>query len=261
MSSILLVALMQVSALGADPGDFDRAYHESLTSGRPLVVLVGAGWCSACQKMSNSILPQVAESGGLNKVVFTYVDFDRQRQLASRLSRGGSIPQLIRFDRTPAGWSNKRLIGARSPREVHDFINAGLRDEGQMSKVSTTDRPRDDSRTSARAQTLRSTPAASKPGTHSSVDATGGRQRKLSSPPVKTAGGLSHWMAFFRKPFPDSKDRHDSTVHEPERSSQVGEQTEAGQLPRSRETAPNGSESGRGGARIADSLSAAASSR
>jgi len=208
MANIILVALVQVSALGADQQDYDQAYHESLTTGRPLLVLVGAGWCPGCQEMNNSVLPQVAKSGGLNKVVFTYVDFDQQRQLASRLSRGGAIPQLIRFDRTPAGWSSKYLIGARSPREVHDFINAGLRDEGQVSKVSTTDRPSDGSRKPGPGQTPRSTPAASKPGTHSSVDATGGRQRELSSSPVETAGGFSYWMAFLRKLLPVSKGNH-----------------------------------------------------
>jgi thiol-disulfide isomerase/thioredoxin len=261
MANLILVALVQVSALGADQQDFDQAYHESLTTGRPLVVLVGAGWCSACQKMNNSVLPQVAESGGLNKVVFTYVDFDRQRQLASRLSRGTSIPQLIRFDRTSAGWSSKHLIGARSPREVYDFINAGLRDEGQVSKVSTTDRPRDDSCKSAPGQTLRSTPAALKSGTHSSVDATGGGQHELSSSPVEKAGGFSHWMAFFKKLSLASRNRHDGTVHKLNQSRQAREDREAGQSPEPKEAGRDGSASGGVGADIAGALSTLVSGR
>ena len=148
MTNITLVALLQVSVLGADQQDFDQAYHLSLTSGRPLLVLVGAVWCPACQKMRNSILPQVERAGGLKSVVFTYVDFDQQRQLASRLSRGKPIPQLIRFDQTQAGRNSRRLIGARSPSEVHHFINAGLIDEGNASKVSATDWPRNNFRRS-----------------------------------------------------------------------------------------------------------------
>jgi len=261
MANIILVALVQVSALAADQQDFDQAYHESLTTGRPLIVLVGAGWCSACQKMNNSILPQVAKSGGLNKVVFTYVDFDRQRQLASRLSRGGSIPQLIRFDRTSAGWTSRHLIGARSPREVHDFINAGLRDEGQVGRVSTTDRPRDDSRKSAPGQTLRSTPAVSKSGTHSSVDATEGLQREPSPSPVGKASGLSHWMAFFEKLSPASRNRRNSTVHELDRLRQAREDREADQSPDAREAGRNGPPSGDVGPDIAESLSTLVSGR
>ncbi|NLF08640.1 MAG: thioredoxin family protein [Pirellulaceae bacterium] len=130
MTAIILTAMVQVLALGADPQDFDQACRQSLATQRPLVVLVGANWCAACQIMQKSILPEVEKGGGLNRVVFIYVDFDRQRQLASRLTGGGSIPQLIRFDHTQAGWANKRLIGAKSPGEVNSFVNAGLIDEG-----------------------------------------------------------------------------------------------------------------------------------
>lgn len=207
MTNIILAALVQVSALGTDPQDFDQACHQSLTSGRPLVVLIGAGWCPGCQKMKTSILPQVAGIGGLKRVVFTYVDFDQQRQLASRLSRGKSIPQLIRFDHTPAGWKSRHLIGARSPREVYDFVNAGLLDQDKVNKVSATDRPTNHSRKSASGESVGSTPAASTSGASASVDATGGRQREAASSPVEQAGGFSHWIVFFKQFFPESGNR------------------------------------------------------
>jgi len=261
MANIILVTLVQVSVLGADQPDFDQAYHQSVQTGRPLVVLIGAAWCPACQKMKNSILPRVVASGGLSRVVFSYVDFDQQRQLASRLSRGGSIPQLIRFDRTQAGWSSKRLIGARSPREVHDFINAGLRDEGRVSKVSTTDRPRDDSRKSAPWQTLRSTPAASNSGAHSSVDAAWGRQRERSSSPVGRAGGFSHWMAFFKKFSLTSRNRRDGTVHELYRPRQPREDREASQSPGPWEAGRDRAASGGSGADTVVSLPTLVSGR
>ena len=131
MTTVFLTTLVQVLALGADPQDFNQACQQSQATRRPLVVLVGANWCGACQTMQKTILPQVEIIGGLENVVFVYVDFDQQRQLASRLTGGGSIPQLIRFDHTQAGWTNKRLIGAKSPTEVHGFINAGLANESR----------------------------------------------------------------------------------------------------------------------------------
>jgi thiol-disulfide isomerase/thioredoxin len=261
MANIVLVALVQVSALGAEQQGFDQAYHESLTTGRPLVVLVGAGWCPACQKMSKSILPQVAESGGLNKVVFTYVDFDQQRQLASRLSRGGPIPQLIRFDRTPAGWSRKHLIGARSRREVHDFINAGLRDEGQVSKVSTMDQPRDDSRKPAPGETLRSTPAASNSGPRSLVNATGHRQREVSSFPLEKTAGLSHWMTLLKRLSRPSGNPRGGTTFEPNQSRQAREDREASQSTGPREAGRDGPALGGSDADIAGALSTLVSGR
>ena len=256
MTNILLVALVQVSALGADQQGFDQAYQRSLTTGRPLVVLVGAGWCRACRKMKNSILPQVAEVGGLNKVVFTYVDFDQQRQLASRLSRGTSIPQLIRFDRAPAGWKSKRLVGARSPRQVHDFINAGLIDKGKANEVSATDRPSNHFPKLIPAGPPRSTAATPTPKTNSLADPPKSHVGGVSGPQVKKAGGSVYWPAFFKKVFRPSRNRYHGTGHERDRLSRAREDKEAGESPGQSEANAGGSESGGGGADIADSLSA-----
>ena len=126
MSSLAAAAIIQLSVLGAQEADFDRAYQQSATTGKSLVVLIGADWCPACQRMKNSVLPQVAKDGGLSNVVFTCVDFDRQRELASRLSRAKSIPQLIRFDQTVSGWKEQLLLGAKTPTEVEAFVNAGV---------------------------------------------------------------------------------------------------------------------------------------
>ena len=211
MISIFLAALVQVSAPGAEQHEFEQAYQRSLTTGRPLVVLLGAGWCSACQKMKNSILPQVAETGGLNRVVFTYVDFDQQRQLASRLSRGNSIPQLIRFDHTPTGWKSRRLIGARKPREVYDFVNAGLVEQDvELDKVNqdaATDRPRNQLRKSAPEKSVGSTLPASKPVASGSVDATGARRSDVGSSPVEEAADSPYWIVFLKQFLPKPQNR------------------------------------------------------
>jgi len=255
MTSITLAAFVQVSLLGAGQQDFDQAYQQSLTTRRPLVVLVGARWCPACQKMRNSILPQVARTGGLKNVVFSYVDFDQQRQLASRLSRGTSIPQLIRFDQTPAGWDSKYLVGARSPREVYEFINAGLIDESKVSKVSVADRPRDDPRKSARAESVRSTPAVSESGTYSSVDAARRPQSEAGPFPVEKADRFSHWMLFFDRLFPERKNWGDSAERKQDRSRQVREDRESGAPTKQRKVGADGSESEGVGPDIAGSLS------
>ena len=129
MTSLALAAILQLSAFGAHDTDYAQAYQRSVATGRPLLVLVGAPWCPACEQMKHSILPQVAEAGGLNEVVFAYVDLDQQQELASRLIESKSIPQLIRLDQIAGGWNRKVLVGAKSPGEVYSFVNAGLRPE------------------------------------------------------------------------------------------------------------------------------------
>jgi thiol-disulfide isomerase/thioredoxin len=206
-TNLILVALVQFSVLGTNQQDFDQASHLSLTTGRPLVVLIGAGWCPACQQMKNSILPQVAGTGGLDKVVFTYVDYDQQRELASRLSRGQAIPQLIRFDQTPAGQVGRCLIGAKSPREVHDFINAGLSDKGKASEVLVTDLPRSEQPRSAPKEPPGSAAAVSAPVSHSVADGERGPQSQVSSSPVEETGGILQWLVGLKRLLFGSRDR------------------------------------------------------
>jgi thioredoxin-like negative regulator of GroEL len=95
-------------------------------SDKPMVVIVGADWCSPCQTMKKSILPQVREHGLLKKVAFAVINFDRQRGLAQKITGGGPIPQLIMFRRTKDGWAMKKLVGSQSVEAVEQFINDGL---------------------------------------------------------------------------------------------------------------------------------------
>jgi len=123
MTTLVASALLQASVLAAPGQDYTTAVQESLASGRPLVVLLGADWCPACKVMRDSTLPKVAQRGGLEKVEFAYVDVDRHPQLTSQLSRGRSIPQLIRFEKKAGKWNARHLIGGHSVQKVKAFVN------------------------------------------------------------------------------------------------------------------------------------------
>lgn len=104
---------------------FDLAYRRSAATGRPLVVLLGAKWCPGCKVMQHEVLPAVAKSGGLKQVEFVYIDIDRNRRLAAKLSKAKTIPQLIRYHKTPHGWKSNLLSGAHKVNVVKVFINTG----------------------------------------------------------------------------------------------------------------------------------------
>ena len=67
----------------------------------------------------------MAEAGGLDNVEFVYIDIDRNRRLAAKLSKAETIPQLIRYYQTPEGWKYNLLNGAYKVPEVMAFINTG----------------------------------------------------------------------------------------------------------------------------------------
>mgnify|MGYP001102380489 CR=1 FL=1 len=128
MTTLMMAALLQVSAAAtpantaAPKADYATAFEQSMASGKPLVVLLGADWCPGCVQMKNSILPRVAKAGGLDGVEFAYVDTDRQPKLSRRLSQAGAIPQLIRYEKSEDGWQRELLVGAQSVKKVTSFV-------------------------------------------------------------------------------------------------------------------------------------------
>ncbi len=109
-----------ITAAGSTPhaaaNTYAAAYQDTQDSGKPLVVLVGASWCPACQSMKTSTMPAVAAQGGLSKVAFAYVNVDAQHDLAGQLMEGGMIPQLIMYEKTADGWKLNRLIVPKVPK-------------------------------------------------------------------------------------------------------------------------------------------------
>jgi thioredoxin-like negative regulator of GroEL len=140
MTGLSLVVALQLSAVTAASQPAARpyleAYQRSVQSGRPFVVLLEADWCTACQVMKRTTLPQVARAGGLQRIELAYVNVDQHQKLAAQLVRGKSIPQLIRFDRTSDGWKRSYLIGAKSPQQVYQFLAAGASSSPPGSKLA-----------------------------------------------------------------------------------------------------------------------------
>jgi len=112
------------TAKSTEARTYADAYKQTAETGQPLVVLVGASWCPACQSMKTSIMPSVAAQGGLDKVAFAYVNTDQQNELAGKLMEGGLIPQLVMFEKTDDGWKLKRLVGAQSVSAVVRFVGS-----------------------------------------------------------------------------------------------------------------------------------------
>ncbi|MBN1588619.1 MAG: thioredoxin family protein [Pirellulales bacterium] len=214
MTNLILVVLLQVSAVGVEQGAFEQAYRESARTGQPLVVLIGATWCPGCQRMKNSILPQVAKVGGLDGVVFFYVDFDQQRQLAMKLKRASSIPQLIRFNRAATGWEVTCLVGAKSPQEVYNFINDGLLKKTKTSEVSMTRRPEGQSRQPALAQAPASPKVTSQSPRATAVDASRPPKSKACPNVAKTVDGPSEWRPLYYKPLQETEGEAENTARQ-----------------------------------------------
>lgn len=123
MTSYTLALLLQASLATVPQESYAAAHKLQAETGRPLVVLVGTDWCPACRQMKETIIPQARRRGLFKRVAFAVVNADRERTLAKRIMRGGSIPQLVMFERTPqGGWKRTQLTGAQGMDELASFI-------------------------------------------------------------------------------------------------------------------------------------------
>jgi len=115
--------LLQAAALTAVGQDYATAYRQAAESGRPLVILIGADWCPGCRQMKYTAIPELEKSGGLRKTAFAYVNADQQSDLAGKLMKGASIPQLVVYRKTESGWMRQQLTGAHSASAIKSFLD------------------------------------------------------------------------------------------------------------------------------------------
>lgn len=125
MIHLTLNMLLSAAALSAGSQDYATAFKQTAETGRPLVVLIGADWCPGCRQMKYATMPELERKGGLQKVAFAYINTDQDSELAGKLMKGGSIPQLVMYRKTEdGGWTRKQLTGAQSTSSVEAFLDA-----------------------------------------------------------------------------------------------------------------------------------------
>ena len=105
--------------------DYATAYAVATTENRPLLVLVTARWCGACPAME-AALAQLRARGDLDRVAFTQIDLDADRETADLHTGGGPIPALVLWTRATADapWQRKKLVGARPVDELARWLRS-----------------------------------------------------------------------------------------------------------------------------------------
>ncbi len=149
----LSIALCLQLALLATGGDtYAEAFRATAEKGCPLVVMVGASWCPACQEMKNRVIPEVRRQGALHKVAFAQVDLDEERELGTQLINGGPVPQILMYRKTGQGWKLRRLVGGHEAQAVGKFIAQGVEEDRKTLPAKSSPRwhPRGDNLEEAR---------------------------------------------------------------------------------------------------------------
>ncbi len=104
--------------------DYQTAYNKAIKNDQPLVVLVGADWCSGCIKMKEQTIPELHNNGTFDNVQFAIVDVESEYETAQKLLRGQSIPQLIKFEKVDGVWKRSQITGFRNVNDTMQFIKS-----------------------------------------------------------------------------------------------------------------------------------------
>lgn len=122
MQAMITLLVAHAVVGGSNDHNYKDAYQRSMQNGKPLMVVVGADWCPACVTLKNEI--QALEAKDLLPVELSFVDKDAQPQLASKLMRGRSLPEIIFFAKTSGGWRRVQLNGAQSRTTLKSLIRS-----------------------------------------------------------------------------------------------------------------------------------------
>ena len=128
MVTLLLAVLLSGVTTAPLKTDYAEAYKESVSEDKPLMVVVGAPWCPACNVLKQTTIEPMAETGELDDVSVALLDRDSNPELVKQLTKGEKmLPQIIMFTRTDKGkWQRNRLMGYQPKQPVRNLIRTAV---------------------------------------------------------------------------------------------------------------------------------------
>ncbi|MCG8649391.1 MAG: thioredoxin family protein [Pirellulales bacterium] len=128
VSLLLAVALTSVTSEQQLQQNYADAYRQSVAEDKPLMVVVAAPWCPACNVLKEKTIRTMAQSGELDAVSLVVVNRDENPKLARQLTKGDQLlPQIIVFSKSETGgWQRRRLTGYQSKQPVRSLIRRAL---------------------------------------------------------------------------------------------------------------------------------------
>lgn len=128
LSLLLAVTLSGVVTEQPAAHDYTLAYKKSVSEQKPLMVVVGADWCPACNVLKETTIKSMEASGELDGVSVAVVDRDAEPELARELMKGEQmIPQIIMFSKNGSGkWERRKLTGYQPAQPIRSLIRRAI---------------------------------------------------------------------------------------------------------------------------------------
>lgn len=128
VSLLLTVVLVSMTSEHPRNTDYATAYKEAMAAKKPLMVVVGAEWCPACNVLKSTTIQPMLNTGDLDDVSVALIDRDAEPELAKQLTQGENmLPQIIVFTQTDSGqWERRKLTGYQPRQPVRNLIRRAV---------------------------------------------------------------------------------------------------------------------------------------
>ncbi len=135
MVQVVLALLLSVTGTTNNkPLTYEEAIQQSQKENKPILILVGAKWCSACELMKKDTIEPMRSAGELKDVIVTYVDKDERPELAQQLMKGETLPQVVMFCKDSDQWRRLSLTGMQTKTRMQELI-ARAKPAGEQNKI------------------------------------------------------------------------------------------------------------------------------
>lgn len=127
VSFLLAVVLTGVTSEQQMQQKYSDAYEQSVKQHKPLMVVVGAPWCPACNVLKETTIKSMAKTGELDGVSLAVINRDDDPELAKQLTEGEKmLPQIIVYTQDKGRWKRRRLLGFQPKQPIRTLIRRAL---------------------------------------------------------------------------------------------------------------------------------------
>jgi thioredoxin-like negative regulator of GroEL len=128
VSVLFAVVLSLVTSEHEATQTYATAYEKSVSEKKPLVVVVSAQWCPACNVLKDTTIKTLEQTGDLDAVSVVVIDRDADPELAQQLMAGEKmVPQIIVFSQNNTGrWKRSKLTGFQPTQPVRSLIRSAM---------------------------------------------------------------------------------------------------------------------------------------
>lgn len=130
LAGLITISWLCGSGVAADPApkkpgvtwktDLKTAQKESLRTGRPMLIVFGADWCTHCGRFEKNTLNNPTMAGYINReFIPVHLDFDKQQETAEVLEVE-ALPCTVIL--SPEADLLGRIVGAKAPKDYWEVL-------------------------------------------------------------------------------------------------------------------------------------------